>query len=74
MVTQRGVSLLMVEHDVEMVLGMADYVYVLDFGSLIAEGTSSEVRDNPQVRAAYLGEQIDQPEATAPRTTVEVAK
>jgi branched-chain amino acid transport system ATP-binding protein len=59
MVDERGVSLLMVEHDVEMVLGMADYVYVLDFGSLIAEGTPDEIRENPKVRAAYLGEQID---------------
>ncbi|WP_375482600.1 ABC transporter ATP-binding protein [uncultured Jatrophihabitans sp.] len=63
MVERRGVSLLMVEHDVEMVLGMADYVYVLDFGSLIAEGTPEQIRTNADVRAAYLGEQIDAPPA-----------
>jgi branched-chain amino acid transport system ATP-binding protein len=60
MVNERGVSLLLVEHDVEMVFGMADYVYVLDFGSLIAEGTPAEIRNNPEVRAAYLGEQVEQ--------------
>lgn len=61
MVSERGVSLLLVEHDVEMVFGMADYVYVLDFGSLIAEGTPAEIRSNPEVRAAYLGEQVEHP-------------
>jgi branched-chain amino acid transport system ATP-binding protein len=66
MVHARGVSLLMVEHDVEMVLGMADYVYVLDFGSLIAEGTPQEIRNNPKVRAAYLGEHVDEVQAPTP--------
>jgi branched-chain amino acid transport system ATP-binding protein len=59
MVDTRGVSLLMVEHDVELVLGMSDYVYVLDFGVLIAEGTPEQIRNDPKVRAAYLGEQVD---------------
>jgi ABC-type branched-subunit amino acid transport system ATPase component len=65
MVETRGVSLLMIEHDVEMVLGMADYVYVLDFGSLIAEGAPDLIRNDPKVRAAYLGEQIDDTEVSA---------
>jgi ABC-type branched-subunit amino acid transport system ATPase component len=68
MVATRGVSLLMVEHDVEMVLGMADYVYVLDFGILIAEGTPQEIRDNPKVRAAYLGEHIEEVPASGTHT------
>lgn len=65
LVASRGVSLLMVEHDVEFVLGMADYVYVLDFGTLIGQGPPEQIRTDPQVRAAYLGEQVDAGEAGA---------
>lgn len=55
-VADHGVSLLFVEHDVPMVLGLCDYVYVIDFGMKIAEGTPEEIRSNAAVRAAYLGE------------------
>jgi branched-chain amino acid transport system ATP-binding protein len=49
-------SMLVVEHDVDFVLGLCDYVYVLDFGRLIARGMPEDVRRNPQVITAYLGE------------------
>lgn len=59
-----ALSLLVVEHDMEFVLGLSDHVYVLDFGRLIAEGTPSQVQRDPIVRAAYLG--VDA--TTKPRT------
>jgi branched-chain amino acid transport system ATP-binding protein len=56
-VERTGVSLLLVEHDMSMVLGLCDYVNVLDYGVKIASGTPGEVRGDPAVRAAYLGEE-----------------
>ncbi|TDC72000.1 ABC transporter ATP-binding protein [Actinomadura sp. GC306] len=50
-----GVSLLLVEHDVELVLGMCETVHVLDFGAMIRTGPPAEIRSDPAVRAAYLG-------------------
>lgn len=52
-------SVVIVEHDMEFVLGLSSYVYVLDFGKLIAEGTPEQIRVDTGVRAAYLGEELD---------------
>ena len=48
-------TVFMIEHHMNLVMGISDRIYVIDFGSQIAEGTPEEVRDNPAVIAAYLG-------------------
>lgn len=51
-----GTSILLVDHDMSLVLETCDRVTVLDFGSVLAEGTPEQIRRDPAVRAAYLGE------------------
>ena len=53
---QLGITQMLVEHDMALVMGIADRVLVLDFGRIIAEGTPAEVQANPDVVKAYLGE------------------
>jgi branched-chain amino acid transport system ATP-binding protein len=53
---ERGVAMLLVEHDVDMVLDLVSRIYVLDFGTLIAAGPAAGVLSDPKVREAYLGD------------------
>jgi ABC-type branched-subunit amino acid transport system ATPase component len=76
------VSMLLVDHDMSLVMRVCDYVYVLDFGKLLARGRPEAIRNDPKVIAAYLGEEAKQPDeavvatprarpATAPLLEVE---
>jgi branched-chain amino acid transport system ATP-binding protein len=53
---QHGTAMLLVEHDIDMVLDLVERIYVLDFGTLIAQGPAGEVLQDARVREAYLGE------------------
>jgi branched-chain amino acid transport system ATP-binding protein len=63
-----GTSIFLIDHDMGLVLNVCDYIYVLDFGRIIAEGTPAQIRTDPAVVAAYLGESAGEMQAQAATT------
>lgn len=57
--SELNVTVFLVEHDMSMVMSVCDYIYVINFGANLAEGTPEQVRANPDVIAAYLGEDYE---------------
>jgi ABC-type branched-subunit amino acid transport system ATPase component len=65
-VAERGIGILLVEHDMALVMDICDDIFVLDFGTLIFRGTPEDVQRSDVVRAAYLGTEAPGAQFPAP--------
>ena len=54
-ILDKGVTILMIEHDMELAMDVCDYIYVLENGKLLAKGTPQEIQNHAEVVRAYLG-------------------